>query len=930
MILYGCVTEVEFPDINGQTGGEVELVLDLKGCVQTRSSLLLEENAISDINVVIFRNGILVLNEYMTDPQARLRLSLAEGYGYDIYILANWGKVSTFTYESEFQDHCVFDVDSISELKGCVPMAWSQKGVIAQSGMDPIQVRLDRLISKVTFTIDDDLLEGLLVTSARMCQCASSVRPFKDYGGIGSKVESVGEVIDGDYATPSDLSVLNDGGTMMFYVLENCQGVLLPDNRKPSGKLPDSLGNKAELCTYLEIDCIFDEEGFLEGEVTYRFYLGLDSFASFDIPGNSCIDVALQLTDIGLREVSWRVNADVSVREGYAWGGVEKGMHQMNDLYVGELLLYRVEVSDEILSYVGGDVSECSLEYSGDGSMELTALEGSGNVYTSEISCLSSGQGMLYLLGPEGQRLATLDSEVKISTPRLLFCEYSTWGYDEPVESLTYRPDCIVNGPGTEVFLYLVDKEQFNLNSRSSYGYDLTLFEFSLQSVSAQADISEAMSADFYCGTPSSGGYAAKMHLKCKHDGKGKQLPYSLAEVFGSRSNVNVTVGELKHGITSRCQCGLKIVPITLKLVDNGWAGYHQTQLSLVIDNVSAIPLDVNVYQMLDSNDDWSSSLVTEQLKNYVNNNLTRIPVSYITGEVSTWNQVMHVSRSVLNNVGNGVWALDGISTDDLMKSLTFDGFGNDRMFHVLDVTADGWRMTSEEIRIVDALSDGSPKYNTIYLNSKGIWLYSNNALISSAGNYLVHFPNLTPMNLDTMKRRYNSCPSLYAQLWFDDNVFRIFTPYVQGINYGITMNIRFSGTVAGYVQTDPKGIWGSKKDNYCYADFNKTSKGVSLSSFSSNVSADGGAIKAAMDAIYAQTFEDKKNGSKFQHSAHPTSMDCRVEISVEGDAGKELYPLEFIWESESIEYYHPQDACTYSCKMVTEVPVFKMVFVEN
>ena len=930
LVLYGCITEVEFPEVDCQGEAEVEVLLELKGCTKTRSSLILDEYAIRDIDVVIYRDGLLALHEHRTDPDARLRLSLAEGYSYDIYVLANWGEHSALTYERDFQDRCVYEVSSISELSGPVPMVWNKSGVVAESGMDPVQVQLDRLVAKVTFSIDDEFLKGLLVTSARMCQCAAAVHPFRDYGGVGSKVESVGEVIDGDYATPSDLSDLNDGGQMTFYVLENCQGVLLPDNSKPSGKLPDQLGDKAELCTYLEIDCIFDGEGFLEGEVTYRFYLGLDSFASFDIPGNSCIDVALQLTDTGLREVSWRVDADVSVREGYAWGRVEKGMHQMDELYVGERLLYRVEVSDEILSYVGGDASGCTLQYSGEGSMGFTALMGSGNVYTSEITCTSSGQGVLYLCGPEGQRLAKLDPDVMISPPYLLFSEYSTWQHDEPVEPLTYRMDCIINGAGTEVFLYLVDKDKFNLNSSDAYGFDFSLFDFSLQSVAARSDVSDAMSVNFYRGTPLSEGYVSKMVVKCRHDGNGNSLPYALAEVFGSRSDVSLTIGDSAHGVISRCKFGLGIVPVTLRLVDNGWAGYHQTQLSMVVDNVSAIPLDITVYQMLDSNDDWSSSKVTEQLKNYVNNNLTRTPVSYITGEVRSWDQVMHVSKAVLNNAGNGVWPLEGISTDDLLKSLTYDGFGNDRMYHVVDVTADGWKLTGEEVRIVDSLSDGSSKYNTIYMNSKGIWLYSNNTLVSSAGNYLVHFPNLTPMNLDSMKRRYNSCPSLYAQLWFDNGQFRIFTPYVQGSNYGIKMSIRFSGTVTGYVQTDPKGIWGSKQDNYCYADFGRTTKGVPLSSFNANVSADGGTVQAAMDAIYAQTFEDKKNGSKFQHSAHPISMDCLVAISVEGDAGKELYPLRFTWESTSVGYYHAQDACTYSCKMVTEVPVFNMVFVEN
>ena len=47
--------------------------------------------------------------------------------------------------------------------------------------------------------------------------------------------------------------------------------------------------------------------------------------------------------------------------------------------------------------------------------------------------------------------------------------------------------------------------------------------------------------------------------------------------------------------------------------------------------------------------------------------------------------------------------------------------------------------------------------------------------------------------------------------------------------------------------------------------------------------------MKDAMDAIYAQTFEDKADGNKFQHSAHPISMDCNVDVSVEGENGEEL-----------------------------------------
>jgi hypothetical protein len=98
------------------------------------------------------------------------------------------------------------------------------------------------------------------------------------------------------------------------------------------------------------VDCEFDGSGFLEGDVRYRIYLGLDDCTSFDVPGNSSINISLMLTGDGLNAVSWKVNADVSVRDGYFSGEMVKGMHAMDDLYVGEVFLYEVSYSDELIS----------------------------------------------------------------------------------------------------------------------------------------------------------------------------------------------------------------------------------------------------------------------------------------------------------------------------------------------------------------------------------------------------------------------------------------------------------------------------------------------------------------------------------------------------------------------------------------------------
>ena len=105
---------------------------------------------------------------------------------------------------------------------------------------------------------------------------------------------------------------------------------------------------------------------------------------------------------------------------------------------------------------------------------------------------------------------------------------------------------------------------------------------------------------------------------------------------------------------------------------------------------------------------------------------------------------------------------------------------------------------------------------------------------------------------------------------------------------------------------------------------------GVPVVGFNDAVSADGGVLKEAMDAIYAQSFEDKKDGNKFQHSAHPISMDCTVEISVEGDDGQKIWPVHLSWEYPYVRYFHMQDNMTYTCTMNRTVPLFNMVYVEQ
>ena len=396
-------------------------------------------------------------------------------------------------------------------------------------------------------------------------------------------------------------------------------------------------------------------------------------------------------------------------------------------------------------------------------------------------------------------------------------------------------------------------------------------------------------------------------------------------------SRLDMLVKDNANGVSGKCGIGIGIYPVTLTLVDNRWAGYHSTQLSVMVENESELPLEILVCQMVDTNNDWSSSEMTTALRRYVEQNLIRESITYVTGGVCMHGQSAYVSSSEVQCVGSGVFALEGIDTEDIMKSLVYGSLGNDRMYHLVDVTAGGFRIHGADVALVNALSDGSSMYDTIYLsdwNSKGVWLFSNGEQISSPGNYLMHFPKLSPLKVKRLRQRYADCPNVGLTLWYDNGVFRGYSSYAQGVAYGLKMTLRWHGTVQGYVQTDPKGIWGSPQDHYCTATFDKTLKGVPLAGFLDYVSVDGGVVKAAMDAIYAQTFEDKNDGKKFGHSAHPVSMECNVEVFVEGENGEELYPMRVSWEYPYVTYYHAQDAMTYSCQMSQNVPRFTMVHV--
>ena len=948
--MHACGLEIEQLPVNESDGPEkVTVALLPEVSASTRSSIAPDESAIKDINVYAFRGGMLVSEVYTEDLDAVV-MELPVGYAYNIYAVANMGRRIAVAEEAAFASFLKYSISETADLDGYIPMSCFCEDVNVRRSTRSISLTLGRLVAKLVLSIDKaSLLEGLKVRSVRLCQSASVVRPFKWNGQGGSRVQRAGDTVDGDYASPADLEHINSGGEVVFYALENCQGVLLPGNKSPYLKVPSLLGGKDKLCTYFEIECTFDGSGLLGGEVRYRVYAGLDDCTSFDVPGNSCINVKLSLTGEGLHKVSWKVDADVHVMDGYAAGKVLDGMHAMSGLYVGEKLLYQVVLSDQLMEYIGGDVSGCTLKFVGvDGTssgLNTETLATDGNIINAEISCTSEVSGELHLYSPDGSPIACLEKNMKVNKPGLVLAEYSSWLLDEPVEKLAYIPECDVNGDDEILYLYFIDKDGYNLNGCSSYGFDPDLFSL-LDGVTGIGGVAvENLKATFHKLPQAKGAAASQVNLSCDNDGSSHDVNLLLAEVYAGENKMCKTITEENFGLCADMEAGIGVLPVELSLVDNGWAKYHDTQLSMMVDNPSNLPLEVSVWQLVST---YSSTGPT--YSDYVENNLQIDKIQFITGAYYNGDPLFYGSFSgfcserndngdtALSRDGILIYPLAGISTDDILKAASYGGCGNGQMIHMVDVRMAGCSLRSEDAVLHDNVSNGSATYDYIYYddgawNYKGASLFTDGTFVSSSGDWRYKYPDVMPLTLDRMYSRYmESGPSCVEFLYAPDyGNLSVMTYTGHGSQYGLTLSFEYSGTMNGFVQTYPSGTWFGAENNKCHVDFSHSKSGVPLKEGGQFIWADDGQLKQAMDAIYEFSYKDSQRplgADSFMHRAHPTDVALDIGIMVEGDAGRELYPFYVNWEEDYLEYYHQQDEVTYKCALDASVQGYSMAVV--
>lgn len=441
----------------------------------TRSSFTTEEDAVSNLNILVYRAGELITSAYTEDvDESVIILRLAKGEQYNLYALANCGEVSLKT-ESELLAY-QYTIPSLSSLNNGYPMCWSRTDFTISTIVPDVSIELERLVAKVSFSLDPGVLDGLEVTSVRLMQSSKVVSPF----GLNRAAASSSQVMAGDYASATDLTQLNNGGSIIMYVPENCQGTLLEGNTDPWGKTPDNI-SKGDVCTYIEVGCSFNEGFALSGDVIYRMYLGNDNCANFDVVRNSIYNISLLLTGDGLNEVSWKVDSDVD----YTGSGItielSYGLHEPYDLYIGEENTYNLILPSTLTKLL--DLKNCSVVAVTSNSsltpspniLVSNILSDSDDNATINIKGTNITTAYLKLIDQNGKEVGNIstgeDNIVRVKKPCIRFTSSSFNRTDidnNRIENFTEESrkenSPVVNGANSLIYLWIVDDRGYSFN----------------------------------------------------------------------------------------------------------------------------------------------------------------------------------------------------------------------------------------------------------------------------------------------------------------------------------------------------------------------------------------------------------------------------------------------------------------------------------
>ena len=303
LIVAGCREDSESSKITGN----VTFLSVVKDEIATKSSIDVDDSAIMSIEISLYNNLGILAGSYSFSNGEEISIALPVGECYTVYALANVSGFTPPVSESEMRVISVGWPGLAGITSGGFPMAHTGTLTVVQ-GNNNYTMEFIRLVARYDLLIDRSNLEGSFeVTGVRLRNSAAVVFPFS--------AKAATATLDGDMGTISDLQLLNAGSAVSFYMYENLQGTLLPENSDPWAKIPGNIPTVKDLCTFLEIEGRYIGGGVSTGlnsdKMTFRIYLGADNTSSFDITRNTIQTLTFFPSDNSISTESWKVDPGV-------------------------------------------------------------------------------------------------------------------------------------------------------------------------------------------------------------------------------------------------------------------------------------------------------------------------------------------------------------------------------------------------------------------------------------------------------------------------------------------------------------------------------------------------------------------------------------------------------------------------------------------
>lgn len=340
--LFASCARSVFRDNPGRCGADA--VLDVYFSAEIAGEQTLEtrsvlsdgvESRMSDLTLASYGpDGRLTEVKYYDSGFDRMTLSVVSEGLSNIYALVNMGDMSgsfpvfeTDVSDMEYYVQSYYAIDN----KG-FPMSGVLESFSPESAKGVVTV--SRLFAKLCVRVTHRGLSGSSESTPYafdMCNKSMYVRqanrrllPFSRQGSKALKTADILGLSDSHQnmndrnAYQGSISQTGPGPgyardtTLVFYVPENVQGNLLPDNNDPYGKVYEKIsdiGGKSysDLCTYLEFNARRENTLGYSGEVMYRYYLGADNTSDFSLVRNKRYDITLDFTEGGFFAESWKV-----------------------------------------------------------------------------------------------------------------------------------------------------------------------------------------------------------------------------------------------------------------------------------------------------------------------------------------------------------------------------------------------------------------------------------------------------------------------------------------------------------------------------------------------------------------------------------------------------------------------------------------------